>query len=172
MTWPVKLLCLIHSLVLLLVLCACTPAETTPQSIAITPPASLSTVKLDADGNDLGNVNIKLSGTINDTQADIDIEPFGGFSSFVLATSVPEGIAGRLQQYDFADFYYCNIGAYDSRNVTIGCILAFSPDGDYWLFSNETAEVYYYGSVSGTATTEELVDYFAPLGLKKERPAS
>lgn len=171
MTWSMKLLCLIQSLVLLLALCACTPAETMPKSIAITPPASLSTVKLDADGNDLGNVNIKLSGTINDTQADIDIEPFDNFSSFVLATLESEGIAGSLQKYDFADFYYCSVGAYDSRNVTIGCILAFSPDGDYWLFSNEVDNLYYYGSISGNATTEELVEYFAPCGLQNSRPA-
>lgn len=165
MTRPKELLPLLLSFVLLLSLCACTPAETTPQSIAITPPASLSAVKLDANGNALGNVTLKFSGNITDEQADVEISPFDDLVRFMISS-------GKLLRYDFADFYFTIVIAYSASQEEFYCPLIFSPDGDYWLFSNETAEVYYYGSVSGTATTEELVDYFAPWGLKKERPAS
>lgn len=168
--------------VVMLAITACTPANandtadidksTDSKGTTISVPQSISTVKVDADGNVLGNITINMRGTIDDTKADITIEtPFDGLTTFWLATHEPDGIKGYLLKFDFADFKYCTLSATNSSNDWFFCNLAFSPDGDYWLFANDTSDIYYYGSVSGTATTEELIAYFAPLGVQHSRPA-
>lgn len=158
-------LALAVSLILTLTACISADADKVAGKATITVPASLSTVKLDAEGNDLGNVTFNMTGTIGDTKADIVFDRLDTYESYNMSTLEPNGVEGGLLKFDFAEYSFFALTAYQGNNASLFYV-AFSPDGDYWLISNESENLYYYACVSGTATTEELIRYFSPLGLR------
>lgn len=153
------------SLILTLTACISADADNVTGKATITVPASLSAVKLDAEGNDLGNVTFNMTGTIDGTKADIAFDRLDTYESYNISTLEPNGVEGGLLKFDFAEYSFFALTAYQGNNTSLFYV-AFSSDGDYWLISNESESLYYYACVSGKATTEELIEYFAPIGLK------
>ena len=163
-----KFSCFALAAAIMLTITACSFANATTNNITV--PSSLTTVKLDSKGNNLGNITFNMTGTIDDKKANISFDRLDTYESYNISTLEPDGIKGGLLKYDFAEFSYFVLNAYKGNDISLFYV-AFSPDGDYWLISNESEDLYYYGCVSGNATTEELIEYFAPMGLKTTRAA-
>lgn len=150
----------------LLVGCVSENKETTPTPVSLT----LKTDKINKAGQSLGTEEITLNGTLYDDRFEVTLNDFGGATQ--ISASKSGEICGTLMSYDFADFKYVILGAYlPVPNRMSSLDLVFSEDLDYWLIADSLNDCYYYASVSGKATTQELIDYFAPKGVKNSRPA-
>lgn len=140
--------------------------RSTPVSISVT------MVKLDAEGKQIGTADFVMNGSqkdylFKDSRLDVTFSDFEGLHLWNATISGPEGITGKIytegELFDFCCYYP---SAYRSEtNSGEFVTLAFSKDYDYLLLANDTTKEYYYACVSGTATTEELIRYFAPLGV-------
>lgn len=136
--------------------------------IDITVPEAMTFTKYTKDGTCLGTEVIKMSGTINDVKASITIEPFNGYSDFY--PMVLNNIEGGIMQYYNVDYYTYQFMTYDEDTEYLSnAVMNFSPDGEYWQFcisalGDSSTPYFYYASVSGTASMEELVQYFVHIG--------
>lgn len=136
--------------------------------IDITAPEAMTFTKYTKDGTCLGTEVIKMSGTINDIKASITIEPFNGYSDFY--PMVLNKIEGGIMKYYNVDYYTYQFMTYDeSTEYLSNAVMNFSRDGEYWQFcisalGDSNTSYFYYGSVSGTASMEELIQYFVHIG--------
>ncbi len=132
---------------------------------------SVTTVKVDAEGNELGTATLGIDGSIIESRSkgkylDATFADFDGMRVSNSVINEPDGVVGKLQRFELVDFSHVYVSVIREDGTPGTGTVAFSPDLDYWLFSNSTDGYYYYGSVSGKATTQELIEYFAPFGLK------
>lgn len=140
--------------------------KSTPLSVSVT------TVKLDAEGKELGTATLRINGSIKESRTqgkylDATFADFDGMRVSNCVINEPDGVVGKLQHFEHVDFSHVYVSIIrEDGTPGLDATVAFSPDFDYWLFSYSTDGCYYYGSVSGKATTQELIDYFAPFGLK------
>lgn len=145
--------------------------RSTPISISIT------MVKLDAEGNQIGTAEFVMTGAqkdylFKDSRLDVTFSVFEDPDLLNNVVSHLDGIAGRIFDTLACDFRFIYPFAYDSETNSLYAVtLAFSKDYDYLLLANNTTKEYYYACVSGSATTEELIEYFAPYGVKNTLPA-
>lgn len=130
-------------------------------------------VKLDAKGNQIGTADFVMTGSqkdylFKDSRLDVTFSDFEGLSLWNTTVSEPEGIVGKIYaNEDLFDFCYYYPNAYrPETNRGEFVTIAFSKDYDYLLLANDTTKEYYYACVSGKATTQELIEYFAPFGAK------
>lgn len=145
--------------------------RSTPISISVT------MVKLDAEGNELGTADFVMTGSqkdylFKDSRLDVTFSDFEGLRLWNATVSEPEGIIGKIHtNEDLFDFCYYYPSAYrPETNRGEFVTIAFSKDYHYLLLANNTTKEYYYACVSGTATTQELIEYFAPFGVQNSRP--
>ena len=132
---------------------------------------TLDTTKLDADGNEIGSIQIKLEGSKYDyfflpDQLIVSIAPFDGHINVEVSNYVSKGreTKGQIQKSVLGDFFYVSCGGWYTPNDDLFFAdLAFSPDLDCWLFRDKSNELYYVASIIGRKNTEELVDYFSQL---------
>ena len=125
-------------------------------------------VKIDMDGNELGNFTIELSGYkiepyFEEPRLELDIAPFDNLRS--LYTSYPnfkfkgapirKALNGSFQVIDCDAFV-------NGKDDPISMRIGFSSEYDRWALYNLDDEVCYVGSVSGDYTVQELYDYFKP----------
>ncbi len=138
---------------------------------------SVAMVKLDAEGNALGTVDFVMTGSQKDYlfrggRLDVTFSDFEGLTLLNNGISHPDGMVGRIFNDPVCGFYYIVPSAYNPETNSLqGVALAFSEDYDYLLLANDTTKEYYYACVSGKATAQELIEYFAPFGVQKSRPA-
>lgn len=145
--------------------------RSTPISISVT------MVKLDAEGKELGTADFVMNGSqkdylFKDSRLDVTFSDFEGLSLSNTTVSEPEGIIGKIYtKEDLFDFYYYYPNAYrPETNHGEFVTIAFSKDYDYLLLENNSTNEYYYACVSGKATTQELIEYFAPFGAQGSQP--
>lgn len=133
---------------------------------------TLEATKLDSEGNELGTVQIKMSGYKFDylfqlDRLDVFIQGFENYAwmkasdynhitGAILKLNLPEEYKDREPEWMYS--YYG--GPYANNDRTFSATVAFSPDLDRWLICNDTDNVYYIASVSGNDTVADLVEYF------------
>lgn len=129
---------------------------------------TLQTTKVDADCNELGTYTLSVTirqqdYLFRDSRMSITIEPFDTLYSFLWDETDGEGC--QVYEMSALDYQYISLMAYCTAAYSYDfCSLAFAEDMDWWMFCNESEQVYYVGSVSGTASTEEMIQRFALLG--------
>ncbi len=126
-------------------------------------------VKIDADGNELGNFTIELSGRkiepyFDNPRLDLTMTPFDGQSDLVTESDTAKFPGAEIVKHRSGAFLTIDCGVFDrSENYYKSIELCFSPDFDRWVYHEIGGEVYYVGSVSGNDSVEELYDYINPL---------
>lgn len=159
----IAIICIVVIGVILLVL---------PRTTSVT----LHAVKFDAQGNEIGQVDIPLEYTVKPVFSKnlkkITVGEFDGFGG-------TEVIATDRATSDLQDYYSITVVIGDStgdlptsdhpsldhlESDSYRCIVSASPDLDRWmirvLFGNENVEYFYVSSISGDNTPQELLDYF------------
>lgn len=157
---------IVFVVLLCLVLCALFVFPRT-ESVVLT----LDTIKVDANGNELGSIQLKLDGSKYDyffqpDQLIVSIAPFDGHINIEVIDYVSGGqkTKGQIRESVLGDFFYVACGGwYTPNDDMFFADLVFSPDLDCWLFRDKSNELYYVASISGAKDLEELVSYFSKL---------
>lgn len=128
----------------------------------------LDAVKVDDSGNELGTVQIIMSGSKLDylfqpSRIDVSIQPFDGIYSISPTDHHTEYgvIAGMIKTLPRREFLYAYYGGVDETGQNIiFADLGFSPDLKQWIFRDNSNHVSYVASVDGVFTTKALMTYF------------
>lgn len=94
-----------------------------------------------------------------DSIADWHLEAFEDF--YQIKTTTLSDVEGLIKESASGKYEYVRLLAYGETVYSTYFTLAFSPDYDYWMMFCDYDNSYYIGSVSGTATEEELLAFFA-----------
>jgi hypothetical protein len=128
----------------------------------------LDAVKVDDLGNELGTVQIVISGSKLDylfqpSRIDVYIHPFDGIAAIgpsnvhINHTVIP----GLIRSLPHRDFLFASYAGYDEgTGYGIFAYLGFSPDLKQWIFRDNTNHVSYVASVDGLFSTKALITYF------------
>ena len=130
---------------------------------------TLNAVKLDAEGNELGTVQIQLEGKKRDylfrtDRFDVDITPFDNFQSFgeVLNEKNVPDVIWKLD----GEISYVRSGlSYkdELRPTASSLILAFNRKMDRFILFDMSEEFRYVASTKEEITSQELLEYFSEL---------
>lgn len=126
---------------------------------------TLHTVKLDANGNEIGSADIAMQGSWRDYRLwedshELYITPFDGISSISSSDNISgAGTAGEDLLHIVYGVHYSIPNSAGFMNVYI------SRDFEYWAFCITSGgnTVYYVGSASGTRTTRDIQQFFGTL---------
>lgn len=130
---------------------------------------TVQAVKLDAQGKELGTVQIRLEGTrwISLLLADrlkVTLGPIDDFPSTKVDTDTfKQQITEEFLSHSFG-IVSTNFSS-DDPSHSYAYHLHVSPDLDRWMIHivvDNAEEFYYIGCVSGEASTQELLNYFEP----------
>ena len=130
---------------------------------------TLNAVKLDAEGNEIGTVQIPIQGTkwlslFRQDRLDVTV---GGFDD-ILPAQID---TSQLRKNSFEEYYRTTFGivstAFDSPNELASTSYTYTlevcPKFDRWLIlirSGMDTKACYLGSISGNYTTLALLEYF------------
>lgn len=137
---------------------------------------TINAIKIDAEGNRIGNIEITLDGTkmsslFRKNTLLVDVGSIDDVPVFEVDSS-------QYEQHFNENFLHCQFVIDDISDV-IGSIMyeeditqsnsynyyvCISNDFDQWLISvsvNDDPKVYYMGSVSGSKSYDQLAEYFA-----------
>ena len=130
---------------------------------------TLNAVKLDAQEQEIGTVQIPINGVkwVSLFHQDILDVTIGGFDD-VLPAKVD---TSEISKPDFIKFYTRTTGVVDSyltpdgdlKSNSYTYILRMCPEFDRWLIHIRVGmdtKAYYVGSLSGNYTTEQILAYF------------
>lgn len=131
---------------------------------------SMGAVKIDGNGNELGTVQLVMSGSKLDylfkpSRLDVSIQPFDNITAIKPADYATKfgSIPGMIEPYGSECLYTTYSGYIKENDDLIVAYLAFSPDLTRWAFCDLRESVYYIASVDNEYTTSELIEYFAGL---------
>ena len=130
---------------------------------------TMNAVKLDAQGNQLGTVQIQFDGPrwtslLLADRIRVTTSPIDGFPSTKVDT-------GKFTQQITEEFLSLSFGIVSTDFISndhshgYSYRLHVSPDFDRWMIHivvDNAEEFYYIGCVSGEASTQDLLNYFEP----------
>lgn len=140
---------------------------------------TLNAVKLDADGNEIGTVQItmrgiKWSSLLLPDRLTVTVDPFDGLKKLDLDSAEFRS----TRWYDYLETSFVHVHSdmdtsLDGKEMldsftseTFQFSIKLSPDFDRWSICrilDKTERVYYLTSISGNYSTQELLDYFSDL---------
>lgn len=126
---------------------------------------TLDATQFNANGEQIGSAQFLVESLqkrtlLQDSQAELSIQPFDGLSWLKIVASGDEFPA----YYQLGEIYYLFYSAWDQiLDEAILCTLAFDAQMDRWMILNNARQTYYVASVSGAYTLEELTSYFSSI---------
>ena len=133
---------------------------------------TLTAVKLDADGNEIGTFPVTIKGVkknylFQEDVLDVSISPFDGYVWFKPSEDAPSGKEGVISKY-FDECMQVTYGtAHPEYENMVFAHLRFTEDFKYITFEfyipEENERVYYIASADENCTTQEVKEYFRTL---------
>ena len=129
--------------------------------------ATCNAMKLDANGNQIGQVQIILEGYRYDylfqqDRLNIDIAPFDDWKTFHLTEDVSTGKTGLISRF-FDKFACVNLYTVSPKTGMISfCKLYITDDFGYIALqiADTDETVYYVASANDSATAEQIIQHF------------